>query len=392
MRKGKNWIYALICVSLLLSQSDTVLAEDEVTLAGVMPMTGIFGFAGVEGVCAMRDALAMAEAEGGVNGKKIKFVVEDGQYKQDVAMAAFNKIMSTEKPLLFFAESTAMAKALAPEFKSRYKIMLGSTSFSSELADVAKNPYAFVAGPTYGDMFGILLKYIAKEKPRAKVAFFYSETEFGKDPIKFGQIMCRRLRLDLVAEEVVPLGAKDLTAQIMDLKDKAPDYVIFQGFLVEPVPQVIKACSDLGMKSKFMGTFWGATKIILDKLGPLAQNYLVVNPYMYWWNDDVPMIKKIKDHTEKNYEGVKYRDNFYMQGFMNTLIAVECLRRADKAGKLNGEGLVEAFQSLKDFDTRGLSAPLTVLNNRFPVARVWASNPEKGIYEPASDWIKLDRY
>jgi hypothetical protein len=59
---------------------------------------------------------------------------------------------------------------------------------------------------------------------------------------------------------------------------------------------------------------------------------------------------------------------------------------------LNGEGLVEAFQSLKDFDTRGLSAPLTVLNNRFPVARVWASNPEKGIYEPASDWIKLDRY
>jgi len=241
-------------------------------------------------------------------------------------------------------------------------------------------------------MIGILVKFIAKEKPNAKVAFFYSDTEFGKDPLKYGKLMCRKLRLDVVTEEMVPLGAKDLAPQIADLKAKDPDYVIFQGFLVDPVPQVIKACRDLGMTCKFMGTFWGATKIILDKLGPLAQGYMAVNPYMYWWNDDVPMIKKIRNYTETHYQGVKYRDNFYMQGFLNTLIAVECLRRADRAGRLNGEGLVQEFRDIKDFDTQGLSAPLTTRNNRFPVARVWASNPEKGIYEPASDWIRLDRY
>ena len=55
----------------------------------------------------------------------------------------------------------------------------------------------------------------------------------------------------------MPLGAKDLAEQIKDLKAKDPDYVIFQGFLYEPVPQVIKACRDLGMKCKFMaGILW----------------------------------------------------------------------------------------------------------------------------------------
>jgi branched-chain amino acid transport system substrate-binding protein len=33
-------------------------------------------------------------------------------------------------------------------------------------------------------MVGILLRHIAKEKPGAKVAFVYSDTEFGRDPIE----------------------------------------------------------------------------------------------------------------------------------------------------------------------------------------------------------------
>lgn len=49
--------------------------------------------------------------------------------------------------------------------------------------------------------------------------------------------MAEKLRLKLVAEEVVPLGAKDVTAQIDDLESKKPDFVIFQGFLFDPVPR-----------------------------------------------------------------------------------------------------------------------------------------------------------
>ncbi len=392
MKNTKTLVFAFIATTLLLLPAFTVAAEDELTIAAVLPLTGQFGPAGLLGAAAGRDCVAIINEEGGINGKKLRYVVEDGQYKIDVAMAAYHKIMADENPMIFFAESTEQAKAIASEMKSRYKMLFGCAGSSSELADTAMNPYSYVNGPTYGDEFGILLKYIAKEKPRAKVAFFYSDTEFGKDPIKFGRIMCGRLRLNLVAEEVVPLGAKDLAEQIKDMKTKDPDYVIFQGFLYEPVPQVIKACRGLGMKCKFMGTFYGASKWLLDKLGPLAEDYLVVSPYMWWWNEDVPMIKKIRDYTTRTYPDVKFRDINYMRGFMSILIAAECMRRADRAGDLTREGVAKALQTIKDFDSGGLSAPWTIWNNRFPVAKVWAANPAKGIYEPVSDWIRLDKY
>lgn len=385
---------ALVLVAILLTciVAAPVLAQEVIKIGAVMPLSGVFSFAGADASAAIDDAFTIANQEGGINGKKLQWIVVDGQYKVDVALAAFKRIMELEKPLMMFGESTALSKAIAKDLNQTYQVLYGSTSFSGELAQPGINPYTFVAGPTYGDMFAILLKYIAKEKPGAKVAFFYSDSEFGKDPIRYGSIVCERLRLQLVAEEVVPLGAKDITAQVDDLQSKDPDFVIFQGFLFEPLPAVIQMCRQRGMKCTFMGTFWGASKMILDKLGPLAEGYTVVNPYMYWWNEDVPMIRKIRAYTETKYPEVKFRDNTYMQGFMNALIGVECLRRADKAGQLSGPGLINALQSLENFDSGGLCSPITIKSNRFPVGRVWKANVEKKIYEPVSDWIRLDKY
>ncbi|MEI8181759.1 MAG: ABC transporter substrate-binding protein [Desulfomonile sp.] len=388
--RGKGLALGILLFLGLALFCNSALAQDVIKVGAVQPISGRFAFAGVNINAGLEDALMMANDAGGINGKKIQYIMEDGQYQLDVAIAAFKRIMSRDSPLVMYGESTGLGKAMSPEIKDRFKILYSSTSFSSELADAAVNPYIFVPGPTYSDMFGILLKYIAKEAPGAKVAFFYSDTEFGKDPIPYARDMCKQLKLDLVAEEVAQVGAVDVTSQVLDLKRKTPDFVIFQGFVVDPVQTVIKQCRDFGMKCKFMGTFWGASKMIIENLGPLAEGYMAVNPYMYWWNEDVPMIKKIREYTQKKYPNVKDRDNSYMQGFMTGLIFVECLKMADKAGQLNGEGLVKALSSLKDFDSGGLSAPYTIKNNKFPVARVWKANVEQKIFEPVSDWMTVE--
>ncbi len=392
MRSKAYWL-AILFVALGLvcgGLSSPVSAADVIKIGAVQPVTGRFAFAGVNINAGLKDALMMANDAGGIDGKKIEYIMEDGQYKLDVATAAFKRIMTRDNPLIMYGESTGLGKAMAPEIMNRYKILYSSTSFSSELANAKGNPFVFVPGPTYSDMFGILLKYIAKEKPGAKVAFFYSDTEFGKDPIPYARDMCKKLKLDLVAEEVAKVGAVDVTSQILDLKRKNPDYVIFQGFVIAPVAAVIKQCRDFGMKTRFMGTFWGTTKMLLDKLGPLAEGYMGVNPYNFWWMEDVPMIKKIQSYTKKNYPDVKFRPNSYMQGFATGLIFVECLKRAAKAGDLTGEGLVKALQSIKGMETGGLTAPLTWKDNKFPVAKIWKANVTKKIFEPASDWMTLE--
>jgi len=380
----------VLAVAMCLSVGVHCFAADEIKVGAVQPITGRFAFAGVHINAGLEDALMMANEEGGINGKQIKYIMEDGTYSVDKAVAAFKRIMARDNPPIMYGESTGMGKAVAPEIKDRYKVLYSSTSFSSELANAAANPYVFVPGPTYGDMFGILLKFIAKEKPGANVAFFYSDTEFGRDPVAYGREMCKKLGLNLVAEEVAKVGGVDVASQVLDLKRKKAEYVIFQGFVLSPVPAVIKQARDYGLKAKFMGTHWGTHKMLLDKMGPLAEGYLGVMPYAFYYQEDVPMIKKIRAWNQKHHPDVTYRPTSYMQGFFTGLVFVECLKRADKAGDLTGDGLVKALQSIKNFDVGGLMAPITVVNNKIPMGRVYKANVSKKVFEPISDWIRTD--
>jgi branched-chain amino acid transport system substrate-binding protein len=122
----RSFVLLLVASLLSLSPISTVSAEQELTIATILPMTGIFSRGGVQRAEGDKDYVDIVNEEGGIGGKKIKLVIEDGQWKSDVAMSLYQKIMSTENPLVFFAQNTEQAKAIGPYFKNRYKMLVGS--------------------------------------------------------------------------------------------------------------------------------------------------------------------------------------------------------------------------------------------------------------------------
>ena len=82
---------------------------------------------------------------------------------------------------LYYGDSTAFAKTINPELERMGSIMMAGASFATEINDPKKYPNQFLVGPDYTEMMGILMRHIAKEKPGAKVALVYSDTEFGRD-------------------------------------------------------------------------------------------------------------------------------------------------------------------------------------------------------------------
>ncbi len=390
MKKTVKVVLSLaLCIGLF--GFSKAMAEQNPTICAVHPFTGRFAFAGIHGADAMEDAINMANEEGGVNGKKINYYWADGEYKNDVGIAAFKRLYAQHKPHCMWAQSTGMTKALGPEIKSRYKVLYSAYTFADIAASPDKNPYMFIPGPTYADMFGVLLKYIAKEKPGANIAFFYGDSEFGREPIPAGRKMCKEMGLNLVAEEISKVGGVDITTQILDMKRKKVDYCIFQGFVVTPIQTVIKQAKDYGLKCKFLGTFWSTEKHLLDQLGPMANEYMGVTAYSYYYQDEFPMIQKIRAWTKKHHpKFADYRSQAYMQVFMGTTLFVEALRRADKAGSISGDSLAKALQSIKNFDVGGLMPPVTIKNNSIPVGRVVRGNSKTLKFDPVSDWISLD--
>ena len=389
-RGGKGLFMGLVAVCVLLTAGAAFAADDEIKIGACQPITGRFAFAGVSINAGLQDYINYANEMKLVKGKKLVYIYEDTGYDTDKAVATFKKIMAKDNPVIMYGESTGQGKAIAPELNSRYKVLYGSTSFSSELADPKSHPYSFVSGPTYSDMFGILLEYISKEakgKARPKVAFFYSDTEFGKDPIPHARKRAKELGIDVAAEIVTKVGAVDVTTEVLTLKKAQPDYCIFQGYVLAPIPEVVRAAKDFGLKTTFMGVFWSVDKSIIDKLGADAEGYMGVNPYAYYY-EDAPGIAAMRNYNLRVHPNEKYRPNSYIQGWFTGMVFVEAINKVLAAKKaVTGDNLKDALPLIRNWDTGGISGKVTFVGNKAAVGRVYRANAQKGIFEPVSDWL-----
>ena len=69
------------------------------------------------------------------------------------------------------------------------------------------------------------------------------------------------------------------------------------------------------------------------------------------YGSKVPGMKQLMEIT-KNQPQVTH----YIRGYVSMMVLTEALKIADKKGQLNGPGVKAALETLKDFDTGGLTA------------------------------------
>ena len=362
-------------------------AAEEIVIGGSIPMTGVFAFAGIGINAGIADYVKIVNDAGGIKGRKVRYVPEDTGYKVDVSVAAFKKITSQNKVNLYYGDSTGFSKTINPELERSGQIMMAGASFATELNDPKKYPDQFLVGPDYTEMFGILLRHIAKEKPGAKVAFVYSDSEFGRDPIETSEALARKLGLTVPVKIMTPAGSVDVSGEVIKLRRAAPDYTIFHGYILAPIPEFITQGKQMGMTSKWMGTFWTMDSSTVMKMGEPGDGFMGVMPYRYYYDTaKAPMLEKIRQMRPE------YQSTAYIQGFLATMLFVESAKRVLDAGQpLNAKTLKTALNSIKDFDTGGLiGVPITVKGNSIPVGRVYKADMKAQKMVPASDWIVLN--
>ena len=364
-------------------------AADDIVIAGSIPLTGVFAFAGVGVHAGIQDYVKIVNDAGGIAGRKVTYVAEDTAYKVDQSVAVFNKLTSQNKVNLYYGDSTAFAKTINPELNRLGTMMMAGASFATELNDPKAYPLQFMAGPDYTEMFGILLQHIAKVKPGAKVAFVNSDTEFGRDPIAPSEALAKKLGLDVVVKIVTPPTAVDVSTEILKLRRADPDFTIFHGYVLAPLPEFMNQAKQLGLKTKFMGTFWSMDNSIWGKVGDAADGFMGVMPYRYYFDTEgkSPMLEKIRAMRPE------YQSTPYLQGFLTTMLYLESAKRVLEGGKeLTGPNLKAALNTIKDFDTGGIiGTPITITGNSIPVGRVYRYDAAKKSMVADSDWIRLGK-
>lgn len=363
--------------------------QEDIVLGGSIPLTGVFAFAGVGIDQGIKDYLTILNEGGGIKGRKVRYVPEDTGYKVDQSMAAFKKITSQNKVNLYYGDSTAFVKTVNPELERVQSILMTGASFAKEISNAQKYPLQFMVGPDYSEMVGILLQYIAKTKPGAKIALVYSDTEFGRDPVEAARTDAKKLGLNLAVEIVTPPSSVDVSAEVVKLRRADPDFTIFHGYVSAPIPEFINQAKALNMKTAFMGTFWTMDSATVMRMGANVDGFLGVMPYRYYYDTEgkSPMLERIRKMRPE------YQSTAYLQGFLSAMLLTEAAKRTLEAGnELNGRNLKTALSSIRNFDTGGLiGVPLSIKGNSIPIGRIYRADFKQQKMVPASDWINLQQ-
>lgn len=359
----------------------------EIVIANASPMTGVFAFAGIEGSEGGQHFVQWLNEKGGVGGRKVRLITEDTGYQVQQSMAVFNRLVSQHKIALFLGDSTGFQKTINEELNRR-GILLAGASFSSEINDPAKFPLQFMPGPDYSQQVAILLRHIAAAKKGARIAFVHSDTEFGRDPIAKSEALAKQLGLEQVEKIVTPPGSFDVSAEVLKLRRARPDFTIFHGYVMAPIPEFMRQLREARVETQFMGTFYSSDLGILQKMGEVADGYLGVNAYNYV---DESAKGEAMEYIRK-VNGGKYRTNSYLQPWTNMALATEGMKRCLASGKeLTGPNVKAAMNTVKDLDLGGvIGAPVTFPGNSTNLGRVFKFNFKGAKMEPVSEWIRVE--
>ena len=135
------------------------------------PITDLSGVTAVQGVNnsdAIRMAFDEANEKGGVNGRKIKYIVEDNQYTVPRAVQAMNKLLNNDDIFLAIDDGgTPMNDADMPaQFAKNVPNMFPLTAARSMYEPYNRLKFAQFA--SYYDQMRAAVKYFAREARAAR--------------------------------------------------------------------------------------------------------------------------------------------------------------------------------------------------------------------------------
>ena len=205
----------------------------------------------------MKMAVEEINAGGGVNGRKIRLVIEDSGYDPKKAVLASQKLIERDK---IFAMVGAMG---SPTVLAAQDILLDAGVLQLFPLTAAEFTFKFdPAKPQERLKFNNLLPYV--ESTRAALKYMMEWKNFKKPCImhqddEYGKNVLDGFNQQLTAMKVQPAsitsykrGASDFSAQVAKMKSDGCDLVVLGAVLREPIGAMTEA-KKLGWDVTFLG-------------------------------------------------------------------------------------------------------------------------------------------
>ncbi|CAO3458048.1 ABC transporter, substrate-binding protein (cluster 4, leucine/isoleucine/valine/benzoate) [Azospirillum argentinense] len=253
-------------------------AQDTVRIGLVQPLTGSVAYNGKSVVEGARLAVEEMNAAGGVLGKKIELIVEDGQCTPANSVNAVEKLVQKDKVVTLVGAFCSSATAAIMPVAQKYKLPLITGVSSKASLTEQGNPYFFRAAETDALMAEAFAKILANDLKLTKVAYIGVNDDWGRGGVEEFSRDLTALGVKTVLTEYFHHGATDFFTLLTKLRAAKPDGV-FVAAETQDGSILVKQIREMGLDTKVFGVGSWATADFINLTGEAAEGIHAAVPY-----------------------------------------------------------------------------------------------------------------
>jgi branched-chain amino acid transport system substrate-binding protein len=339
------------------------VTDGEIKIGNIMPYSGPASAYGVIGKTEQA-YFAKINAEGGINGRKIKFISYDDGYLPPKAVEQARKLVESDGVLLIFNSlGTPSNSAIEKYMNAKQTPQLFVATGASKWNDPKEFPWTMGWQPSYQSEAHIYAKYILKEKPDGKIGVLYQNDDFGKDYLKgLKEGLGDKANSMIVATEPYETEEPSVDDHIVKLKEAGADVFVS---ITTPkfAAQAIKRLAEIDWHPMhFLSNVSASVGGVIEPAGYensqgiLSAAYAKDGADPQWDND--PGMQAVLAFLKKYYPSANRLDASVIYGYGVAQTMAEVLRMC--GDNLTRANVMKQAESLQDFKIDTLLPGITI--------------------------------
>ena len=329
--------------------------------------------------------IGYVNAQGGVNGRKIKTQYYDDGYKPQNAVGNTKRLVEQDKVFAILASQGTGPVMATVKYLTQNKVPL---LFPFQGAPISGQKTIFSSFTPYPNQSELVVTWLVKVKGYKRIGILYQDDAYGSAFKNPGQKTLQKLGLKWAAAESYKRGVKDLSAQVAKLRKANLDAVLL---VATPPPGAtfLKEAHKQG---------WKDTKIISS--GPLTdEKYINLSGGVgegVWglslWPDPVhskdPAVaeyRKIVDKYGKDRDKTPNRYSLY--GYFFAKLFVEGLERAGR--NLTRNSYIAALEGIKNWESGIAPAVSFSASDHLAQNSGFMVEVQQSVFRPISGWLTV---
>lgn len=343
--------------------ADPGVTSTEIVIGTTTPLTGPASPGYKDIAPAAQAYFNYVNSTGGINGRKIKYIVYDDQYNPGLTKKVTNQLILRDKAFAVFgALGTPTHSAVVADLNRRgipdVFVNTGGASFDNP----RRYPTTFPYFPSYVVEAKVMAYYIQNTPALAskKACLFYQDGEFGEDAARgFGAAGQK------FAETVSYFSGSQVspfTAQITKLRSAGCELVVFFG-VTSATAQLLGTAARSQFAPTWMLTSVGSDPTVLSASLGASANALLRGVYTPSWIVPIqdagnPFVSQMKAIAQAG--GLSW--NFYTYYGINTAyVLAQALKAAGK--DLTRQGMINALQTKASTFRSAAVVPMVINKN-----------------------------